>query len=212
MLKGNVNVFLRCLFVRTCRSLIARECHAFDAEKRFFNMLKMLCRQIKPVFSIQCAPANVACRKIRRYTRGQGVIELIIGLVMFSMMLALMSSVSIYLYVQHSLVSAAREGARIASLDSNIGGTNVAAGQQAVITRIQDFMRISTGQEIPSANIVVTAPSATAPQGSRTVAVEINHVMNNPIAVGALLRGLGADPTGLEQIPVSATATMRYEE
>jgi Flp pilus assembly protein TadG len=143
--------------------------------------------------------------------RGQVLIELLISIVFFVMMVAMVTSISVYLFVQHGLVSAAREGARIGSLDPNIGGNNVSAGQQAVRQAVQNFAQQTMGQVIPNGNITVTPPSATAPTGSRSVRVMINYQMTNPIPIGQFLEGMGVE-NELSTIPVRASATMHYEE
>jgi len=148
-----------------------------------------------------------SCRK------GQSIIELTASLIMFVVMIALIFSISAYLYVQHAMVSAAREGARTASLNTDIGDADTQAEgvetvEDYVVTAVQNL----TGLVIEEESVTVTPPDPAAAQGNRTVTVQINYAMENPMPVAALLQALGASGEGLDVIPVVSTATMRYEE
>ena len=153
----------------------------------------------------------------RKRKSGQAIIESIVGILIFCILLALIMSITAYLYFQQALVTAAREGARQASLNSDIGALNTEnAGinyvQNYVITEIEQL----TGQSYNSsqASIVVTPPSKSPSQvnGKRMVTVAINWKMKNPVNIAGLLRALGTDGSAFETIPVYAMATMRYEE
>lgn len=149
----------------------------------------------------------------RKAQRGQGVIEIIGSLIIFTIMLSLMMSISVYLYVQHAMVSVAREGTRFASLNTEIGATATQqAGIDATVAYVKSSAASIAGTQLTTSEISVTAPSATGVTGQRTVAVTISHDMNNPVNIAGFLDALGADGSSFETIPVSATATMRYEE
>lgn len=145
--------------------------------------------------------------------KGQGVIEIIGSLIIFTIMLSLMMSVSVYLYIQHAMVSVAREGTRSASLNTKLGET---ATSNAGISETRTFVKNSAlqiaGSTLTDGEITVTPPSPTGTLGQRTVTVTINHTMNNPVNIAGFLEALGADGEEFRHIPVSATATMRYEE
>lgn len=160
------------------------------------------------------------CGNTRKKTgtqSGQAVIEMVAGIVMFTLMLALIMSLSVYLYFQQALITAAREGARQASLNSSLGS---GGSEQAGITAIQNYVATSiqnlTGQVASPAvaTITVIPPSESAVQtaGDRTVTVNIQWQMENPVGVAGFLDSLGADGTSFRTFPVFATATMRYEE
>lgn len=153
----------------------------------------------------------------RRAKSGQVVVEAVASIIIFTMMLALVMSVSVYLYFQQALVTAAREGARQASLNSDLGaGATEQNGIDTVKTYVTEEIEKLTGQTDTdgSAVITVTPPSQSASQtaGKREVSVVINWKMINPIGVSGLLEALGADGSAFSTIPVYATATMRYEE
>jgi hypothetical protein len=127
-------------------------------------------------------------------------VESIVSIIVFVIMLSLIMSISIYLYFQQALVTTAREGARQASLNSDMGTSgNQQAGMNYVSTYVQNEFKQLTGQTYTPtmATITVIPPSASANQtlGYRTVTVTIDWKMKNPIG-----------------IPCHATATMRYEE
>ena len=156
----------------------------------------------------------------RAKSKGQAVIELTLSTIMFTILVTLVASVSIYLYVQHSVVSAAREGVRVASTDPNFeSGGNQAQGITDVKNRVKDFMASATGQTLDDSNseIDVTPPDATDPQGQRTVQVQVTYTMQNPIPIADFIAAVGSSGSAdsnnpLKEIPVTATATMRFEE
>lgn len=148
---------------------------------------------------------------------GQAVIEIIAGIVIFTIMMSLIMSISAYLYFQQALVTAAREGARHASFNSDLGeGGSEQAGSNEVRAYVQNTILQLTGQQAsPSiATITVVPPSQSANQtsGRRTVSVNIVWQMKNPIGIAGFLDALGTDGDAFRTFPVYATATMRYEE
>ncbi len=160
------------------------------------------------------------CGKSRSGTgrqSGQAIIEMIGGMIIFTLLLAMVMSLSMYLYFQQALVTAAREGARHASLNNNLGSTST---ERTGISEIQSYVTTSirnlTGQTVsPSvATITVSPPSESASQtiGNRTVTVSIQWRMTNPLGVANFLNALGANGDNFRTFPVAASATMRYEE
>jgi hypothetical protein len=148
---------------------------------------------------------------------GQAIIESIVGILIFSMLLAFIMSITAYLYFQQALVTAAREGARQASLNTDIGATTTEnAGITYVKNYVIDEIRQLTGQTYSStmATIAISPPSRSPNQtnGKRMVSVTINWNMKNPVNIAGLLEALGADGSAFDVIPVYAMATMRYEE
>lgn len=153
----------------------------------------------------------------RKAASGQVVIEVIASIIMFTIMLAMVMSISVYLYFQQALVTAAREGCRQASLDSSIGAQSTEqTGVNNVKTYVQTEIQRLTGQTFNSstATITVVPPSQSASQvsGQRDVQVQITWQMTNPVGIGNFVEAFGADGSAFKTIPVSASATMRYEE
>ena len=151
---------------------------------------------------------------VKRGQKGQAVIEILASIIIFTIMLALIMTVSAYLYVQHAMISAAREGARMASLNADLGtAAGQGAGEDSIVAYVQDSVQKLTGQNIDAADITVEPPDLAAASGAKQVRVTINYQMNNPIPIAEFLTALGVDDTsGIAQIPVTATAAMRYEE
>lgn len=155
--------------------------------------------------------------KVKCKHSGQAIIEMIGGMIIFTLLLAMVMSLSMYLYFQQALVTAAREGARHASLNNNLGSTST---ERTGISEIQSYVttaiRNLTGQTVsPSvATITVVPPSESASQtvGSRNVTVSIQWRMTNPLGVANFLNALGANGDNFRTFPVAASATMRYEE
>src|SRR5690606_11916825 len=140
---------------------------------------------------------------------GQAIIESIVGILIFTILLALIMSVTVYLYFQQALVTAAREGARQAALNSDIGALNTEnAGINYVENYVINEIQQLTGQSYNSnqASIVVTPPSQSPSQinGKRMVTVTINWNLKNPVNIAGLLRALGANGSAFETIPVYA--------
>jgi hypothetical protein len=148
---------------------------------------------------------------------GQVVIELIASLLVFVIMIALTISISVYLYFQHALVTAAREGARQAALSTELGTESTEdSGIVTVKEAIKKQILQTTGQPFSDevATITVRPPSQSVSQtaGERDVAITINWALKNPVAVSGFLTALGADGSAFSNIPIYAIATMRYEE
>lgn len=151
----------------------------------------------------------------RKYKKGQGVLELTATIIMFVAMIALIFSTSSYLYLQHAMVSVAREGARTASLNPDLGSADageVNAAEDEVVEYVQNSATSLTGQALDEDDITVMAPDQGLPADDQTVTVQINYQMENPIPVAGFLQAFGASGEGLDTIPVFATATMRFEQ
>jgi len=149
--------------------------------------------------------------------KGQVVVESIVSIILFTIMISLVMSFSVYLYFQQALVTTAREGARQASLNSSLGSTSTqAAGVSYVSGYVQDEFQQLTGQtyDATMATITVSPPSASANQtpGYRTVSVTIDWKMKNPVRISNLLSAMKIDGSAFDTIPCHASATMRYEE
>lgn len=147
--------------------------------------------------------------------KGQAIVELCGNVIIFTIMVALMTTLSSVLYMQHILVTAAREGARAASLSEDFANDDDAAGIAAVQQRVKDMILQTAGQTLDGSNstIDVTPPDAADPYGSRTVTVDITYTMENPIPIAGFIEGLsGGDYSALQSLPMNATATMRFEE
>jgi Flp pilus assembly protein TadG len=154
-----------------------------------------------------------ACRFIGlSKAHGQATIELVMSFLMFVIMVAALLGVSTYLYVNHSLLTAAKEGARAASLDVNLGNTTTrATGVTAVQNRVITFVRQSTGFTIPANNITVTGPTGTT--GSRIVQVQVQVQFTNPVQIRTFLNRLnGGNTSNLDRVTIRTNASMRYEE
>lgn len=159
---------------------------------------------------------KLSARK-RKAASGQVVIEVLASIIIFTIMLALVMSISVYLYFQQALVTAAREGCRQAALSATIGAQSTEqAGINTVKTFVQNQIQKLTGQTFSAstATITVLPPSQSASQafGQRDVQVNITWNMKNPIGISKMLNAMGAEDTAFDTIPVYASATMRYEE
>lgn len=153
----------------------------------------------------------------RKAESGQVVLESIVSILVFTIMLSLIMSISIYLYFQQALVTTAREGTRQAALSSDIGAAGTQqAGINYVTTYVQNEFKQLTGQTYTPtmATITVIPPSASPNQalGYRTVTVNIDWKMKNPVGIANLLNAMKIDGSAFDTIPCHATATMRYEE
>lgn len=148
----------------------------------------------------------------RKRHQGQAIIELILGIIMFVLMSGTIISISTYLFVQHAVVSAVREGARSASFNSDLSGSNPQVGIDAVRISVQNFMTQTTGINLTSGMITVVPPDPAGTFGQRSVSVTIRYPMPNPLPIGAFMNALGANGTPFNQFNVVARAMMRYEE
>ena len=150
---------------------------------------------------------------LRTKHRGQGVLEITASLIMFTIMIALTMSISAYLYTQHAFVTAARDGARKAAVNTDLGDpATEATGITDIQNEVIDSVAQLTGQLVDEDNITVTPPDAAGTPGDRTVSVVINFDMDNPVNIAGLLGAMGAGGDDFATIPIFSTATMRYEE
>jgi hypothetical protein len=139
----------------------------------------------------------------RQARKGQAVVELIPSIIIFTLMIAMIASASFYLFIQHAVVSAAREGARTAAL------SEPDEAEANATQRVQTFLQSTTGQT-PT---LVDVEGPTGPVGQRNYRVTVDLDLQNPIPIQQLLTALGAGAgVNLESIPVTASAEMRYEE
>jgi hypothetical protein len=152
----------------------------------------------------------------RQRHRGQATLEIIPSLLMFTGMFAAICGLCVYLFLQNMVITAAREGARFAALNTSLGvSTTQAAGIASVKNEVQSILLSTTGQTVGSNNITVTPPTGTV--GSRKVSVAVNFSLPNPIPIPDFGAAFDGDPNTttsrlFETIPLSAAATMRYEE
>lgn len=152
-------------------------------------------------------------QRLARPRKGQGVIELTASLIIFVLMIAIMMSISAYLYTQHAFVTAARDGARKAAVNINLGDPSTeATGVQEIEAEVINSVAQLTGQSIDAENIVVTPPDAGAAAGDRTVSVDIAWDMPNPVNAAGFVEALGGNGEAFRDIPIFSTSTMRYEE
>ncbi len=144
---------------------------------------------------------------------GQGIIELIVGILMFTLLIALVVNVSTYLYVQHTMVTAAREGARVAALNEEIGDPDSAsAGVEAVRDHITGMVVDTTGISLDEENITITPPNPADPIGERSVSVEIDMTFEHVLPASEFAAALSqASATGGSSL-LHAEASMHYEE
>ena len=148
---------------------------------------------------------------LNKYGVGQGAIEVILGLIIFTLMSIMLTSLSAYLYIQHSVVTAVREGARVGALNNDIGGDDVPAGVTVVQNRVIQFMQASTAQTIAPGDITVTPPDPAGASGQRTVTVAVAFNLATPLNPSAVFGGFGGGSSPVS-VPIAATATLRYEE
>jgi Flp pilus assembly protein TadG len=147
--------------------------------------------------------------------KGQAIIELTFTFISFVLMLGFMVAISLYLYIHHTVLTAAKEGARFASIESQLGApATYAAGVTAVQNRVKTFLLTSANINIvnPTGIIMVNAPSG-ATVGNRTVTVQVNYGFKNPIQMLKIFNQLGGGaPLADEIVSINHTVTMRYEE
>jgi Flp pilus assembly protein TadG len=153
-------------------------------------------------------------RFLKQKRSGQAIVEMCFSLIMFAIMISLISTLCVFLYVQSNLITAAREGARVAASDPNFkaAGT-VATGITNVKNRVTSYFTQTTAQTIPNGNITVTGPTGAV--GYRNMLVQVNFTLNNPIPIGSFLAALGVDPTVTDKIStisMTSSASTRYEE
>lgn len=143
---------------------------------------------------------------------GQTAIELVMSLLLFVAMLGTLLSLSLYLYLNHTFLTAAKEGARTASVETNLAdGNTYAAGVANVRSWVKSFISSSSGIQLQDSDITVTGPTGTF--GSRTVTVTVSYAFQNPIQIRTFIDKLsGGSANNLDTFTISNTATMRYEE
>ena len=150
-------------------------------------------------------------RRIHRTReRGQAIIESIASIILFCLMLTMVCSITMYLYFEQAMVTAAREGARLASLTSNL---STAAGKSSVSTSVRTTVQALTGQQYDGSTdtITVVGPTGTT-TGRRTCSVTVTYRRNNPLGIAHLIDALDGEGESWRYLTVSSSATMRYEE
>jgi Flp pilus assembly protein TadG len=142
---------------------------------------------------------------------------MIFSLLMFSLSFLLIATGCVYLYMQNAVVSAARVGARAASVSNDLGGSNATSAstaRSAIAQQVKTYLTGlagSSGLDVPLGNIVLTGPTGTA--GSRNVTVTITGTFKDPLSANSFISGLGGTGgSAYNGFPLSASATMRYEE
>ncbi len=156
-------------------------------------------------------------RKTKRSTpkqSGQAAIELVMSLLLFVMMVGTLLSLSLYMYVHHSFLTAAKEGARAAAVEASLANAGTRqTGVNNVADTVVDFVSGSTGITLNrNSNVTVTGPTG-ATVGDRTVTVTVNYAFDNPIQIRTFMNRLsGGSAEDLDKLTISHTATMRYEE
>ncbi len=149
---------------------------------------------------------------MRSAAKGQGTIELVMSLLLFVMMLGTILSISTYLYINHIFLTAAKEGARAAAVESNLAdAATYADGETNVQDRVVEFVAQSTGIELTPSDVDLTGPTGAV--GDRTVEVSVTYQFQNPVQIRTFINRLGGgSASGLDTFNIGSTATMRYEE
>jgi TadE-like protein len=151
--------------------------------------------------------------RLKKRQYGQASIELAMSVLMFVTMMGLLIGLSIYLYINHVFLTAAREGARMAAIDTNFanGGTQ-ATGIQDVQTWVINFVQSSSSFQLTNNNISVSGPNGSV-IGDRTMTVNVSYQLQNPVQILTFINRLtGGSAEGLDTFTINDTATMRYEE
>jgi hypothetical protein len=145
--------------------------------------------------------------------KGQAAVEMVGNIIIFAIMLCMVTGLSCYLYLQHTLLTAAREGARTGALHAGFGSGDTASAEAAVRQKVKDLMLTTAGQTLVDGDIDVTAPDPADTDGDRSVGVSITYNVANPVNVADFVMALsGTDHAGLRTFSLQATAQMRYEE
>jgi Flp pilus assembly protein TadG len=149
----------------------------------------------------------------RSKKQGQGTVEMVMSMLLFTAMIGALVSLSLYLYINHSFLTAAKEGARVAAADSNFANTaTINTGITNVRNWVRTFVSNSTGIQLSNSNINVTGPTGSS-TGNRRMTVTITYQFQNPVQIRTFLNRLsGGSATGLDTFTITNTATMRYEE
>lgn len=149
--------------------------------------------------------------------KGQATVELVMSILFFVAMLCIILGLSLYLYVQHIFISAAKEGVRVAAIQRSFATDPAsAAGLANVRNRVRGLIPGSTTLILRDQDIQVSGPNpANDPNavGNRTITVTLNGNFRNPIQIRNFLNTLGGGSSGPpETITITSRATMRYEE
>ena len=152
---------------------------------------------------------------LRQRQKGQASVDLVASLVMFSIMLASLVSISLFLYLNHAFTTAAAIGGRVASSDVNIGSpTTFATGEANVRSQVKQFIESASGITLSDNQIAVTQPRRAL--GSRQVTVSITHDVDSPIKVQPMMNEMAhpgqAPPAGADKFTISSSATFHYED
>lgn len=152
---------------------------------------------------------------LSRRQKGQASVDIVASLIMFSIMLASLVSISLFLYLNHAFATAAAIGGRVASSDVNIGNpTTFATGEANVKSQVKDFIKSASGIELENNQISVTAPTGAI--GNRQVKVSITHNVDSPIKVQSMMSQMAhpgqPPPEGADKFTISSAATFHYED
>jgi Flp pilus assembly protein TadG len=143
---------------------------------------------------------------------GQASIEFVMSLLLFVSMLGTLLSLSMYLYMHHTFLTAAKVGARTAAADSRLANANTYDdGVANVRSKVKSFVSSSTSVSLDDTDIEVDGPNGA--QGDRTVTVTVSYDFENPVQIRTFINRLsGGSSEGLDTFTISDNATMRYEE
>jgi hypothetical protein len=147
------------------------------------------------------------------HQKGQASIELVMSLLLFVAMLGTLLSLSMYMYINHTFLTAAKEGARMAAVEANLANAGTwATGEDNVIEWVQNFVSSSSGIALADDDIALSGPDG-GTIGNRTVTVTVSYEFQNPVQIRTFMNRLsGGSASGLDTFTITNTATMRYEE
>ncbi len=146
-----------------------------------------------------------------RRDKGQAVLETVGAMIMLLISTMAIFALGMHIYFLTSLNASAREGVRIAAMDYQLL-TNPSSTLSQVQTAVINNFKGVTGQTLPAGNITLTGPTG-ATTGYRTVQVAVSYSWTNPFGgISTLINAFGGDGNWLKTIPMSSSATMRYEE
>jgi uncharacterized protein (UPF0333 family) len=158
--------------------------------------------------------SGVLMKNLKKHDKrhGQASIELVMSILFFVMMLGTLLSMSMYMYINHTFLTGAKEGARKAAVESRLANSNTRSqGEATVKAYVRDLVSSSSGIQLANSNITLTGPVGTV--GDRNVTVTITYDFQNPVQVRTFIDRLsGGSQTGLDTFRISNRATMRYEE
>ena len=150
---------------------------------------------------------------VPRKHKGQGTLELIPSLIMICLLMAALAGLCVMLYLQNIAITVAREGARFASVNPELGTPSTqAAGRAAVQAKISEMLDDAIGIEPESVDVGIDNPSGS--YGERLVKVRLNLAIPNPVVIPDLKDGFTEGGGGrlMATIPLSAEAAAHYEE